>query len=131
MSVCFPKSQLPSHCSTTGSLTLEGVLINTTDLSTITEPTKAPVPPQSSFPFLNKTPEDVREFAQANIKRPIFNGALAILDDRTLEDKTCLLVTQWENPPQGQQGQLLKVRSDFQSALVILNVKNLAIGAFH
>ena len=45
-----------------------------------------------------------------------------------MEDKTCLLVTQWENPPQGQEGQLLKARSDFRSALVILNVKNLGIG---
>ncbi|GAB1317846.1 hypothetical protein MFIFM68171_08056 [Madurella fahalii] len=106
-----------------------GVLINTTDLSTITGPTKPPVPAQTLFPFLNKTPEEIWDFAQRNVRAPIFNRALAILDDRTREDRaTCLLVTQWENPPPGREGRLLKVRADFRSALVILNVKNLGIG---
>lgn len=78
---------------------------------------------------MGKTPEEIWDFAQRNVRAPIFNRALAILDGRTCEDKaTCLLVTQWENPPKGQEGQLLKVRSDFRSALVILNVKNLGIG---
>ena len=37
-------------------------------------------------------------------------------------------MTTWENPPEGQEGRLLKVRSDFYSALSVLNVKNLGIG---
>ena len=88
-----------------------------------------PVPPQSAFPFLGKTAEEIWEFAQQNLKPPIFNRALAILDNRTVEDRsTCLLVTTWENPPDDQQRQLLKVRSDFYSALSVLSVKNLGIG---
>jgi len=87
------------------------------------------VPAQTSFPFVDSTAEDIWEFAQQNVKAPIFNRALAILDKQTVEDeKTCLLVTTWENPPQGQEGQLLKARAEFRAALEILNVKNLGIG---
>ncbi|KAK4443819.1 hypothetical protein QBC34DRAFT_452330 [Podospora aff. communis PSN243] len=86
-----------------------GVLINTTDISTITSPTK---PPQN-----------------LGGKTGIFNRALAVLDERTLRDGTCLLVTTWENPPrEAQEGMLLKVRAEFGHALVVLNVKNLGIG---
>lgn len=99
------------------------------DPSTIDSPTTVPVPAQSVFPFLGKTAEEIWDFAQQQLKPPIFNGALAILDSRTVHDKsTCLLVTTWENPPDGQEGQLLKVRSDFYSALSVLNVKNLGVG---
>lgn len=106
-----------------------GVLINTEDIPTITHPTKLPVSAQTSFPFLDKSPEEIWEFARRNVRPPIFNAALAILDRRTREDRsTCLLVTTWENPPRGQEGHLLKVRSDFRSALVVLNMKNLGAG---
>ncbi|KAK4448894.1 hypothetical protein QBC34DRAFT_352097 [Podospora aff. communis PSN243] len=116
-----------------------GVLINTTDPSTITHPTKVPVPPQPSFPFTGKTPEEIWAFAQQHVNPPIFNRALAILDATTVEDgRTCLLVTTWENPPAaagpGRDGNgngeqlLLKARAEFRFALEILNVKNLGIG---
>ncbi|KAB5576215.1 hypothetical protein GE09DRAFT_618636 [Coniochaeta sp. 2T2.1] len=106
-----------------------GVLINTVDPSTIDGPTKPPVPAQTAFPFINKTPEEIWQFAQRHLQWPIFNRALAILDDRTVQDRsTCLLVTEWESPPLGQQSTLLKARAEFRSALVILNVKNLGIG---
>lgn len=106
-----------------------GVLVNTIDPSAIDRPTTVPVPAVSTFPFLGKTAWDLWNFAQQKIKPPIFNRALAILDNRTVEDRaTCLLVTTWENPPKGQESQLLKVRSDFYSALSALNAKNLGIG---
>ncbi|KAK5659957.1 hypothetical protein OQA88_13422 [Cercophora sp. LCS_1] len=55
-----------------------GVLINTHDVSSITRPTKVPVPAQTSFPFTDKSPEDIWEFSQQNVHPPIFNRALAI-----------------------------------------------------
>ncbi|KAK0665466.1 hypothetical protein QBC41DRAFT_327800 [Cercophora samala] len=93
----------------------------------ITRPTNPPIPSPTCYPFKDKTPEEIWEFAQVNLRYPIFNRAIAILDQQTLADReTCLLVTTWENQ-EGNSG-LLTVRSDFQSALVILNVKNLGIG---
>lgn len=108
---------------------LLGVLINNEDPTTITHPTKVPVPTQTSFPFAGKAPEEVWEFAQQHIKPPILNRAIVILDERTLQDgDTCLLVTKWENPPPGEEGELLRVRAEFRVALVVANVKNLGIG---
>lgn len=58
---------------------------------------------------------------------PIYNRAIAILDDRTLKDKeTCVLVTR-RSMPKEDQSELIIVRSDFKSALMILNMRNLAI----
>lgn len=83
---------------------------------------------QLSWPFKGKSPDEVWRFAQENIKYPpIYNKALAILDDQTVEDKeTCLLVTRRELPKEGQS-ELIRVRSDFKSALMMLNIRNLAI----
>ncbi|KAB5515090.1 hypothetical protein GE09DRAFT_1231537 [Coniochaeta sp. 2T2.1] len=60
--------------------------VDDVDPSTIDSPTKPPVPAQTEFPFLNKTPEEIWEFAQRHLQWPIFNRALAILDDRTVQD---------------------------------------------
>lgn len=57
----------------------------------------------------------------------MYNKALAILDDQTVGDKeTCLLVTRRELPKEGQS-ELIRVRSDFKSAIMLLNLRNLAI----
>ncbi|KAI9158036.1 hypothetical protein HJFPF1_06022 [Paramyrothecium foliicola] len=105
-----------------------GVLINTDDVSTIAKPTLPPVSNQPSWPFKSKSPDEIWDFAQQNIKYPpIYNKALAILDDQTVKDQeTCLLVTQWSLPKEGQP-KLITVRSDFKSALMLLNNRNLAI----
>jgi hypothetical protein len=97
-------------------------------LSSITEPTLPPVSDQESWPFKGKCPEDIWNFAQENIKYPpIYNRALAILDDQTIKDKeTCLLVTKRALPKEGQP-ELIIVRSDFTSAMIMLNNRNLAI----
>ncbi|KAK4667831.1 uncharacterized protein QC764_704285 [Podospora pseudoanserina] len=107
------------------------VLIHDTNTEGITHPTNPPVSKPTSCPFKNKTAEEIWDFAQENLRYPIFNRAIAVLDEQTVVDKeTCLLVTTWENPPSEQENgsALLTVRSDFRSALVILNIKNLGIG---
>lgn len=97
-------------------------------MSTITKPTLPPVPDQSSWPFKNKSAEEIWAFAKQNIKYPpIYNRAVAILDDQTIKDReTCVLVTRRSLPKEGQS-ELIIVRSDFKSALMLLNMRNLAI----
>lgn len=97
-------------------------------MSAITSPTLPPVSDQSSWPFKDKSAEEIWVFAQQNIKYPpIYNRAVAILDDQTIKDKeTCVLVTR-RSLPKEDQSELIIVRSDFKSALMILNIRNLAI----
>lgn len=104
------------------------MLINTEDMSAITKPTRPPVPEQSSWPFKDMSAEEIWGFAQQHIKYPpLYNRAVAILDDQTIKDKeTCLLVTR-RSLPREDQSNLIVVRSDFKSALMILNMINLAI----
>lgn len=97
-------------------------------MSAITKPTLPPVSDQSSWPFKDKSAEEIWGFAKENIKYPpIYNRAIAILDDQTIKDKeTCVLVTR-RSLPKEDQSELIIVRSDFKSALMILNIRNLAI----
>lgn len=97
-------------------------------MSAITSPTLPPVSDQSSWPFKDKSAEEIWVFAQQNIKYPpIYNRAVLILDDQTIKDKeTCVLVTR-RSLPKEDQSELIIVRSDFKSALMILNIRNLAI----
>ncbi|KAK4202179.1 hypothetical protein QBC40DRAFT_322431 [Triangularia verruculosa] len=104
------------------------VLINDIKTHSIAQPTNPPVTQPSSYPFEGQTPQEIWQYAQACLRYPVLNRAIAILDDQTLLDKeTCLLVTRSEHE-QEDGSRLLTVRSDFESALVILNVKNLGIG---
>ncbi|TKA26586.1 hypothetical protein B0A50_04694 [Salinomyces thailandicus] len=104
-----------------------GVLVNTTDVSSITTPTRPPVPPPSSYPFKGWTVDQIWDFAKTKLATEqvadIETTALAILDERTLQDQTSLLVMHRE-----LEGGLLTVRADFASTLVRLNVVNLGIG---
>jgi hypothetical protein len=103
----------------------QGVLVNTKDVTSITEPSKAPILPPTSYPFQNYSVDQVVEFARANFDGVhIVSRVIAILDERTLEDQTCLLVTKKELA----ENELLTVRADFRSAMVTLNVKNLGVG---
>lgn len=97
-------------------------------MSAITKPTLPPVSEQSSWPFKDKSAEEIWGFTQQNIKYPpIYNRAIVILDDQTVKDKeTCVLVTR-RSLPREDQSELIIVRSDFKSALMIVNMRNLAI----
>jgi hypothetical protein len=104
------------------------VLIDSIDMSSITKATRPPVSSPPSWPFVGKSPHEMWEFAQEHVKYPIFNSAFAILDDQTVRDKeTCLLVTKRQSP-QSTKLDLITVRSDFKTAMIILNVLNLGIG---
>lgn len=105
-----------------------GVLINTRDVASIVESTKPPLTKPTSYPFAEKNVEEVWSFSQDNLRGEILRRALGILDKQSLTDKMCLLVTKWEQPPAGKENELLTVRADFRSTLVVLTVKNLGIG---
>lgn len=67
------------------------------------------------------------DFARTQLgKDEIHNRALAILDERTLQDQTSLLVMQHRTSD--ETNELLTVRADFASSLVCLQVVNLGIG---
>ena len=86
-----------------------------------------------SYPFLGWSVEKVIEWADAHLDRWV-NGIsqyeLAILDQQTLEDKTCLLVTvkEGEHASHPDNPERLQVRADFKSSLVTLNVKVQGVG---
>lgn len=103
----------------------QGVLINTEDLTSVKEPSKTPIMPPTSYPFQGYSVDRIVAFARANFNGvQIVSRVITILDERILEDETCLLVTKKELA----EDELLTVRSDFRSALVTLNVKNLGVG---
>ncbi|RYP69807.1 hypothetical protein DL771_005916 [Monosporascus sp. 5C6A] len=105
------------------------VLVDTLDLAALTEPTRAPVGQPASYPFRDWSVEDVAKFSQEHFDRArqgIVPGHLVILDEQSMEDKTCLLVTLKEG--REAEGEWLIVRADFRSSLVLLNVKVMGIG---
>ncbi|RYP11734.1 hypothetical protein DL765_007630 [Monosporascus sp. GIB2] len=105
------------------------VLVNTLDVAALNEPTRAPVGQPTSYPFRDWSAEDVAKFAQEHFDRArqgIVPGHLVILDEQTMDDKTCLLVTLKEG--REAEGELLIVRADFRSSLVLLNVKAMGVG---
>ncbi|KAJ4982728.1 hypothetical protein SVAN01_11777 [Stagonosporopsis vannaccii] len=90
--------------------------------------TTIPIIEEPTFPFLAHSAQDVIQWAESNIdrwKHGITPYELVVFDERTLMDRTCLLVTVKEGGHVGSQAVLerLMVRSDFRSSLVTLNVK--------
>jgi hypothetical protein len=104
------------------------VLINTQDISRITSYTSAPLSEDPSTAFLNWSIEDIIGWAEEHLDRRkdgIVPYELVILDQQTLKDKTCLLVTVKDGELSRNPGDpaRIMVRSDFKSSLVTLNVK--------
>ncbi|KAI0135333.1 hypothetical protein F4814DRAFT_18550 [Daldinia grandis] len=104
------------------------VLVDTLDIKTITKPTRAPVGKPASYPFHGWSIEDVAKFSYGHfdLRRGIVSDHLVILDEQTMGDKTCMLVTLKEG--REVEGERLTVRADFRSSLVLLNLKSLGIG---
>ncbi|KAL1793873.1 hypothetical protein ACET3X_007294 [Alternaria dauci] len=104
------------------------VLVDTQDISQITSYISAPVSEDPSTPFLNWSAQDVIAWAAQHLDRKrdgIAPYELVILDQQTLKDRTCLLVTTKDgelsrNPE--NPGRIM-VRSDFKSSMATLNVK--------
>ncbi|KAI8964832.1 hypothetical protein F5Y11DRAFT_314539 [Daldinia sp. FL1419] len=117
-----------------GAPELEGVdwiavLVDTLNVKTITKPTRAPVDEPISYPFQGWGIEDIVKFAHESFnhaRQGIVSEHLVILDEQTMEDKTCLLVTLKED--HRAEGERLTVRADFRSSLVLLNLKCLGVG---
>lgn len=105
------------------------VLIDTYDTGTIAEPTRPPVEQQNSFPFKGWSAGDIFKFSREHFDRArqgIVPEHLVILDEQTVKDNTCLLVA----PKEGQENkdEMLIVRADFRSSLVLLNLKAMGVG---
>ncbi|KAG9190069.1 hypothetical protein G6011_08157 [Alternaria panax] len=104
------------------------VLIDTQDISRITSYTSVPLSDDLSTPFLDWSAEAIIEWAEQHLNRQrdgIAPYELVILDQQTLKDKTCLLVTTKDGELSRNPGNpaRIMVRSDFKSSLATLNVK--------
>ncbi|RYP80510.1 hypothetical protein DL770_006183 [Monosporascus sp. CRB-9-2] len=90
------------------------VLVDTLDVAALTESTRAPVGQPASYTFRDWSVEDVAKFAQEHFdwaRQGIVPGHLAILDEQTMEDQICLLVTLEEG--RETEGERLIMRADF------------------
>ena len=96
------------------------------DTKSITLFTTPPIPAQTSWPFKGYSIDQLQGHLRENFEQRHINPiVMAVLDVQTMQDKTCLLVSEWESEPRA--GERLTVRSDFRSALVTMNSKNMAV----
>jgi len=106
------------------------ILVDTTDITKLTSPTRAPVPHNLSYPFLNRGLDDLVKFAWQfdGAEHGIVGTEFVIIDEQTLEDKTVVLVTPSEGCDNVETAPRLTARSDFRSSLITLNVKSIGVG---
>lgn len=93
-------------------------------------------------PFLDKTATEVIDWAQSNLHSEcgLINDQVVILDDRTAQDKTCLLLSLKEHyiiefanceiipGPKEAPDAWIVIRSDFQSSIVTIMTKATGVG---
>jgi hypothetical protein len=106
------------------------ILVDTTDMTKLKSPTRAPVQQNLSYPFLGWELNDLVNFVWqfGRVKHGIINTEFVILDEQTLDDKTVVLVTPSEFHDDVEKAPRLTVRSDFRSSLITLNVKSIGVG---
>lgn len=99
---------------------------------------QATVPPVKSLtsPFIGWTISAIKDFAEEylNVDYRISGGNLLILDEQSLIDSTCLLVSRCgynDDDEEDNDGMDLKWRerrSDFKSGLTVLNTSQMGCG---
>lgn len=96
--------------------------------------TKPPVDKDAldSNPFQNMSTNDIIAWAESNLPRSGLSAEnIVMLDDRTAEDETCTLISLQDLPddelPSGL-GKWKIVRSDFESSIISLMVKETGVG---
>ena len=106
------------------------ILVDTTDISELTEPTRPPVREHFNYPFLDWKLDELVNFARQfdRTVHGINDTDFVILDEQTLEDKTVVLVTPSEMSDDMEDTPCLTARSDFRSSLITLNVKIIGVG---
>ncbi|EDU47186.1 hypothetical protein PtrSN002B_002215 [Pyrenophora tritici-repentis] len=106
------------------------ILVDTTDINQLTEPTRPPVKEKLQYPFLNWSLDDLVNFARQfdRTAHGIIDTEFVILDEQTLKDKTVVLVTPSEMSNDIETAPRLTARSDFRSSLITLNVKSIGVG---
>lgn len=80
-----------------------------------------------SNPFVKWTTDQIISWAQRNLLRTDLSPRhMVILDQRTVEDATCLLVSHKDQANEDGEWQI--VRSDFETSIVSLMTKEMAVG---
>lgn len=92
--------------------------------------TKPPVDEDDlkSNPFNGRSTEEIIQWAQDHLKHSgLSTDNLVLLDERTRQDDTCLLVSERELPDD-KSDKWLMVRSDFESSIISLMTKETGVG---
>lgn len=92
--------------------------------------TKPPVDENDlkSNPFNGRSTEEIIQWAQDHLKHSgLSTDNLVLLDERTRQDDTCLLVSERELPDD-KSDKWLMVRSDFESSIISLMTKETGVG---
>ena len=91
------------------------ILVDTTDISELTEPIRPPVREHFNHPFLDWKLDELVDFAQPfdRSAHGIIDTEFVILDEQTLEDKTFALFTPSEVSEDIENASRLTARSDF------------------
>lgn len=106
------------------------ILVDTTDIAQLKEPSRPPVQEELRYPFLDWKLDELVNFAGQfdRTEHGIIDTEFVILDEQTLEDKTVVLVTPSEMSDDVENAPRLTARSDFRSSLITLNVKSIGVG---
>ncbi|RMZ69452.1 hypothetical protein GMOD_00006264 [Pyrenophora seminiperda CCB06] len=106
------------------------ILVDTTDISKLTKPSRPPVKNDLNYPFLGWKLDELVEFARQfdRTAHGIIDTEFVILDDQSIKDKTAVLVTPSEMSDNLETAPRLTARSDFRSSLITLNVKSIGVG---
>lgn len=92
---------------------------------------QATVPPVKSFasPFIGWTVSAIKDFAEEclNVDYRISPRNLLVLDEQTLKDSTCLLVSECGDSDDHEEAWIER-RSDFKTGLTVLNTIQMGCG---
>ena len=107
----------------------QATFLTSRDISSIAPRTTTPIPDHLLYvwPFLDYSLDQIFDFAIAELNGSDLSPTnLIILDERTNDDQTCLLLS--KNEVNEETMEYVQVRSDFESAVVVLKTVETGCG---
>ncbi|KAI5272056.1 hypothetical protein E4T47_04613 [Aureobasidium subglaciale] len=107
----------------------QSTLMNFRDITAIRSRTESPVDDDliNDWPFQSSSVEQIMDFVIQHLDQTDLTPTnLVILDDRTNRDNTCLLLSR--NELSDDPRDYIQVRSDFESAIVVLRTIEIGCG---
>jgi hypothetical protein len=122
-------SQANAACRSCEYEDAQSTLMHSDDIAVVKPRTEPPVEDRflQSWPFLGFSPGQVIDFAQQRLHLSAFSpGNLIILDERSNQDATCLLLSR--NVFGEHAYDFVQTRADFESAVVALKTVEIGCG---